>query len=298
MYTEETVRLINVALSSPIVQVSLILLIAIIVQLIIRATIERIVHQAMRAHKYASHIDEEKREHTLVTIFRTASAVIIWLTAIVVILWRLDVNITALMTGAGVVGIIVGFGAQSAIKDFLAGIFIIAENQYRVGDIVSLHVAGKDISGIVEDITIRITRLRDLDGNLHTIQNGEARIVTNQSFGYANVNVDIRVPYEADIDKIEEIINKVGEEMQSDEMWAPHIFEPIQFFRVDGFEDSAVRVKAFGKVEPAMQWDIAGEFRRRLKKSFEKQGIAVPYPQIVNRTPHHPVKKSVSITNG
>lgn len=298
MYMEEITRLLGAVLNNALVQVSLTLLIAIIIQLIFRATIERIVHRAIRVHKYANHIDEEKREHTLTTIFRTASAVVIWITAIFVVLWQLDINLTALMTGAGLVGIIVGFGAQSAIKDFLAGIFIIAENQYRVGDIVTLHAASKDISGIVEDISVRITRLRDLDGNLHIIQNGEARVVTNQSFGYANVNVDIRVPYEADIDKIEVLINKVGEEMQANEAWAPHIFEPIQFFRVDGFEDSAVRVKAFGKVEPAMQWDIAGEFRRRLKKSFEKHGIAVPYPQIINRMPHPSAKKPVTITNG
>ncbi len=297
MYSEEISKLLGVVFANPLVQVSATLLVAVIVQMIFRATIERIVHRAIRVHKYANHVDEEKREHTLVTIFRTMSAVVIWITAIIVILWQLDVNVTALMTGAGVVGIIVGFGAQNAIRDFLAGIFIIAENQYRVGDIVTLHAAGKDISGIVEDISIRITRLRDLDGNLHIIQNGEAKIITNQSFGYANVNVDVRVPYEADIDKIEGIINKVGEEMQADQTWAPHIFEPIQFFRVDGLEDSAVRVKAFGKVEPAMQWDIAGEFRRRLKKALDKHGIAVPYPQIINRTPHQ-TKKTVSITNG
>ncbi len=298
MYTEDVARLAGVIFDNVLVQVSLTLLAAIILQLIFRLSIERIVHQAMRRHKYANQVDEEKREHTLTTIFRTASAVVIWITAIILILWQLDVNVTALMTGAGVVGIIVGFGAQSAIRDFLAGIFVIAENQYRVGDIVTLHAAGKDISGIVEDITIRITRLRDLDGNLHIVQNGEANIVTNLSFGYANVNVDIRIPYEADIDKIEAIINEVGAEMQKDKTWAPHIFEPIQFFRVDGFEDSAVRIKALGKVEPAMQWDIAGEFRRRLKKSLEKHGVTVPYPQIINRTQQPQVRKTLKVTSG
>lgn len=297
MYTEDMARLLGVIFDNTLVQISLTLLGAIILQLIFRLSIERIVHEAMRRHKYANHVDEEKREHTLTTIFRTASAVVIWITAIVLILWQLNVNVAALMTGAGVVGIIIGFGAQSAIRDFLAGIFIIAENQYRVGDIVTLRASGKDVSGIVEDISIRITRLRDLDGNLHIVQNGEARIITNLSFGYANVNVDIRIPYEADIDKIETIINDVGSEMQKDKTWAPHIFEPIQFFRVDGFEDSAVRVKALGKVEPAMQWDIAGEFRRRLKKSLEKHGVAVPYQQIINRAQQPPIRKTLKVTS-
>jgi moderate conductance mechanosensitive channel len=289
MYMEDVVQFLSVILDNPLVQVSLTLATAIIIQLIFRASIERVVHRAMRIHKYASDLDEKKRAQTLITIFRTASAVVIWITAIIVILWQLDVNITALLTGAGVLGIIVGFGAQTAIRDFLAGIFIITENQYRVGDIVTLHATGKDITGVVEDITIRITRLRDLDGNLHTVQNGEANVVTNLSFGYANVNIDIRIAYETDVDVIETIINTVGEEMQADKTWAPHIFEPIQFLRIDGFEDSAVRVKALGKVEPAMQWDIAGEFRRRLKKAFEKNHITIPYPQVINRTPqnHH-----------
>lgn len=264
---------------NPFTQIALTLAVAIIIQITIRRTIERIVHRVVRGHKYASQIDEEKREHTLTTIFRTASAVVIWIIVIILILWHLDVNIAALMTGAGVVGIIVGFGAQSAIRDFLAGIFIITENQYRVGDIVTLTVAGKDISGIVEDITIRITRLRDLDGNLYTARNGEVDLVSNSSFGYANVNIDIGVAYEADVDQVEKVMNQVGQAMLEDDEWSQHIFEPIQFFRVDGFEDSAVRVKALGKVEPAMQWELAGEYRRRIKKAFEKHGIEIPFPQ-------------------
>lgn len=268
----------------PATQIALTLLIAIALQVIIRRSIERIVHRAVRGHKYASQIDEEKREHTLTTIFRTASAVIIWTIVVILILWHLDVNLAALMTGAGLVGIIVGFGAQSAIRDFLAGIFIITENQYRVGDIVTLTIAGKDISGIVEDITIRITRLRDLDGNLYTARNGEVALVSNASFGYANVNIDVRVAYDNDVDQVEKIMNQVGEDMAKDKKWSPHIFEPIQFFRVDGFEDSAVRIKALGKVEPAMQWELAGEYRRRIKKAFEKNSIEIPFPQRVVHT--------------
>lgn len=268
----------------PATQIALTFLVAILLQITVRRSIERIVHRAVRGHKYASQIDEEKREHTLTTIFRTASAVIIWTVVIILILWHLDVNIAALMTGAGLVGIIVGFGAQSAIRDFLAGIFIITENQYRVGDIVTLTIAGKDVSGIVEDITIRITRLRDLDGNLYTARNGEVALVSNASFGYANVNIDISVAYESDVDKVEKVMNQVGNDMAKDGLWSPHIFEPIQFFRVDGFEDSAVRIKALGKVEPAMQWELAGEYRRRIKKAFEKHGIEIPFPQRVVRT--------------
>lgn len=263
------------------VQIVTTLVVAVILQLILRASIARVVQKIVRGHKFANELDEQKREKTLITIFRTAIAVILWLMVIIIVMWQLRINIAALMTGAGVVGIVVGFGAQSAIKDFLAGIFIIAENQYRVGDIVTLRPAGVEISGIVEDITIRITRLRDLDGNMHIVQNGSANAVTNLSFGYANVNVDVRVAYESDINKVEKLMNEVGDDMSKDEKWAGAIVEPIQFLRVDGFEDSGVRIKALGKVEPAMQWDVAGEFRRRLMKDFEKHGITIPFPQVV-----------------
>lgn len=284
MFIQDMTEILLSILQNPFTQIAITLTVAIVIQIVLRRTIERIVHSIVKGHRYASPVDAEKRDHTLTTIFRTASAVVIWTTTIVLVLLQLNVNLAALMTGAGVLGIIVGLGAQSAIRNFVAGLFIIAENQYRVGDIVTLTVAGKDISGVVEDITVRITRLRDLDGNLYTLQNGEVTIVSNASFGYANVNIDISVAYETDVDKAEAVMNRIGNEMAADTKWAPHIFDPIQFVRVDGFEDSAVRIKALGKVEPAMQWELAGEYRRRIKKAFEKAGIEIPNSQRVVHT--------------
>ncbi len=277
----ESFQILQTLLDNTLLQVLTTVLVASLIQLFLSLSIGRLVHRAVRTHKYASHTDEEKREKTLLAIFRTATAVTIWTIAVIVILWQLDVNIAALMTGAGLIGIVVGFGAQSTIKDILAGIFIITENQYRVGDIVTLRAAGENYSGVVEDITLRITRLRDLDGNLHIIQHGETTTITNRSFGYANVNVDVGVSYDADINLVETVMNKVGAAMKDDETWGPSIIEPIKFLRVDGFDSSAVRMKALGKVEPAMQWDVAGEFRRRLMAAFKKNNITIPLPQIV-----------------
>lgn len=267
------------------VKIIVIVLVLLIFQLVIRSLLERIVRRAVRSDKYQRTVDEVKREDTLITMFRTATALILWIFGVIFILWQLDVNLAALATGAGLIGIIIGFGAQSSIKDFLAGVFIILENQYRVGDIIKLRTEGGDISGLVEDITVRITRLRDLDGNLHIVPNGSISIVTNLSFHYANVNVDIGVAYESNIDHVEKTINKVGLAMAEDEKLKELIIEPIQFLRVDGFEDSAVRIKALGKVLPAEQWTVAGEFRRRLITAFEKEGITIPFPQVVVRKP-------------
>lgn len=258
------------------------ILVIVALQLLVRGSIERIVIRVVRGHKYASKIDEDKRETTLTNIFQTASAIILWTIGVVVILSELHVHIAALLTGAGVVSVVFGLGAQSAIKDFLAGIFIITENQYRVGDIVTLSAGTPlGVSGVVEDITIRITRLRDQDGNLHVVPNGSAGIVSNLSFQFANVNVNVTVPYETDVDKVERIMNDIGSKLAAEPVWAENIIEPIKFLRVDSFSDSGVTVKALGKVKPGAQWDVAGEFRKQLIIAFEKHHIAFALPQVV-----------------
>jgi small-conductance mechanosensitive channel len=257
-------------LANRLVQILLTIIVALLLQMFFRAPIERIVRRAIRSHKYSTKEEEKKREDTLVTIFHAGLSVIIWIVAIIVILIQLKVNFAGLLTGAGLIGIVVGVGAQGAIKDFLAGVFIILENQYRV-----------DVSGVVEDITVRITKLRDLDGNLHIVSNGTVGVITNMTFQYANVNIDIPISYTSDIDKVRKIINDVGIDLAGDTELGPSVIEAIQFLRVDSFDASVMTVKALGKVSAGMQWDVAGEFRRRLKMAFDKKHIDMPYPQVV-----------------
>lgn len=267
--------------SYSIVQAIVVITLAVIVQKIVGTVILKAVSRVMYAERFVDEHDEKKRQDTLVAVFRTAANIIIWVAALIFILIVFNVNVASLLTGAGLLGIVVGFGAQNTIRDIIAGVFVIVERQYRIGDIVTLHASGHDVSGVVEDFSLRVTRLRDLDGNLHIVENGATSEITNLSFEFANVNVDVGVSYDSDIDKVEKIINKVGDDMQEEEKWQPHIYEPIHFLRVDEFEDSAIRIKALGKVEPAQQWDIAGEFRRRLKREFDKGGITIPFPQMV-----------------
>lgn len=265
----------------PIIKVLITIVVALIIQLTLRIVIDKIVRQAVRGSKYERKEDEKKREDTLITVFSTAASVALWIIVLLIVLAQLEVNLAALATGAGVIGVVVGFGAQNTIKDFLAGAFIIMENQYRVGDIVTVQSDGGPVSGLVEDITIRITRMRDLDGNINIVPNGSILVVTNLSFEFANVNVDVKVDYKSNLTKVREVMNQVGQAMMDDEQWKSHIMEPIQFLRVDGFEDSGVRIKALGKVEPGMQWDVAGEFRQRLVETFAKEKISIPLPQVV-----------------
>lgn len=272
---------INTFLENTYIRVALTLLGALVVQLVVQLTINRIVSRAVHRHRYKSKIEERKRANTLSSILRTASGVIIWIIAAIIILGFLHVNVTALVTGAGLFGVIIGFGAQNTLKDYLAGIFIIVENQYRVGDIVTLTASGKEVSGVVEDLSIRITQLRDLDGNLHTVANGASTIVTNRSFGFANVNIDINVAYDTDFEKARDIINQVGLEQAASEQWRESVLEPIKFLRVDSFNEWSVTLKAVGKVTPASQWDLAGDFRLRIKKAFDQNHVQIPLRQLV-----------------
>lgn len=264
------------------VQIGITLLAAVLFQLLSRLPIDRFVRRVVvQSHRYHNAEEEKKREDTLVSVFHTAFAVAIWVITLMVVLFELRVNVAGLLTGAGVLGVVVSLGAKNAISDFLAGIFIIAENQYRVGDIVTLATGTGTVSGVVEDITVRITKLRDLDGYLHIVPNGSIGIVTNMTFQFANVNVDIPVAYEADVDKVVKIINQVGVSMMDDKEIGADVVEPIQFLRVDNFEDSSMKVKALGKVRAGTQWDVAGDFRRRLIAAFDKHHIDIPYQQIV-----------------
>ena len=256
-------------------------LFVIIILLIVRFTVNhfigRVVDRIVLGHRYKTKREEKLRERTLTDMFKTVTAVVTWGVVVIVVLQELGVNLAALATGAGLIGIVIGFGAQSMIKDFLGGAFIIAENQYRIGDVVT--VGGH--SGIVEQITIRMTKLRDLDGSVYFIPNGEISSVRNMTMEYSGVVIDVGVSYDTDVSKAEDVINEVGKELAEDSEWESRSIEPITFLRLDSFGDSSVNLKAVGKTTPLEQWNIASEYRKRLKKAFEKHGIEIPFPQRV-----------------
>ncbi len=244
-------------------------------QALIHETLGRMVHRVIRSHKYESKTEERRREETLVRVFDNLSSGILWTIGVTVILGNeMHIHLATLLTGAGLVGVVVGLGAQSILRDCLAGIMVIMENQYRVGDVISMSAGmGTPVSGVVEDISIRATRLRDVDGNLHIVANGSAGVVTNQSYKFANVNVTLRVAFDTDIDKLENIINEAGESLAHDKAWRESIIDPITFLRIDNFDNGAMTVSALGKVSPAAQWEVAGAFRRQVQTIFKKNRI-------------------------
>jgi moderate conductance mechanosensitive channel len=253
------------------------LVILFIVQQVIHRVIGQLIDRAIRSHKYTTAKERKKRRDTLVSVFSSISTALLVVIAIIVVLNQLGVNIAALIAGFGALGFVLGVAGQDVIKDFLKGLSIIMYDQYRVGDIVT--IAG--FSGVVESLSLRFTRLRDLDGNVHIVPNSSITVVTNQSLGYSAVNFNVSVAYNTDIDKVTKVINQVGLAMVAEPEWQATITEPIAFLRVDSFRDSSIDIKALGKVIPGEQWAVAGEFRKRLKVAFEKNGIVIPYPQIV-----------------
>lgn len=240
--------------------------------------ISNVVRKSIRPDKFKSHREEKLREETLIGILNALLKVGVIIIVIMLILAEVGVEIGPLIAGAGVAGVALGFGAQSMVKDFLAGLFIILENQYRVGDVVRINDEN-GVAGIVERITMRQTVLRDLDGMVHHVPNGEIKIATNMTMEYANINLDVGVAYDTDLDKLEKIVDQVGQELLKDEEWGEKIIEVPKFERVDQFADSAIIIKILGKTKPMEQWGVAGQLRKRLKKAFDKNGIEIPFPQ-------------------
>lgn len=245
-----------------------------------RRMVDDFVTQALRHHRYSSATERQKRIDTLSGIFTTIITIFILTVAAILLMVEFGVNLTAAAASAGALGVVLGIAFQSILADVTRGMSIILDNQMRIKDIVT--VAG--VSGVVEDISLRYSRLRDLDGNLHIVPNGEIVVVTNHSSGSSNVNLDVSVSYDSDMDKVVRVINQIGETMHEEKAWQESIVKPISFLRVDSFGESGVNIKALGEVLPGEQWAVAGEFRKRLLVAFEKEGIEIPFPQRVVHT--------------
>ncbi len=215
-----------------------------------------------------------KRADTLSGVLVASFQVLVIAVVFFMILSEIGLNIAPILAAAGVVGIAIGFGAQSLVKDVIGGLFIIMENQYRKGDVVK--IAG--ISGLVEEINLRRTLLRDLDGIVHTVPNGEIQVASNFTKLYSRVNMNIGVSYGTDLNHAIAVINKVGKEMSEDPQWAADFITPPQVLRVDNLGDSAIEIKILADTKPIKQWAIMGELRLRLKKTFDEEGIEIPWP--------------------
>ena len=217
-----------------------------------------------------------KRTQTLLSVFIGAGKIILAVIIAFMVLSELDVPIAPVLASFGIAGIAVGFGAQYMIRDLIAGIFILIENQYRVGDWVTIA----NIGGLVEQINLRTTVLRDFDGTVHHVPNGEIRVASNFSRRFARVNLDISVAYGTDLDHAISVINSVGQELAEDENWAKMIISAPHALRVNNLGDSGIDIKILGDVKPMQQWAVMGELRLRIKKAFDAEDIEIPWPHV------------------
>ncbi|MFA5309921.1 MAG: mechanosensitive ion channel family protein [Dehalococcoidales bacterium] len=216
----------------------------------------------------------KRRGNTLVRLFVGLGRVIIGLMVVLMVLSELNISVGPILAGFGIVGVAVGFGAQYLIRDLIAGVFILLENQYRVGDVV--NVAGT--SGLVEEINLRKTVLRDLDGIVHHVPNGEIRVASNYSRHFSRVNLNISVAYKTDLDFAIKVINHVCREVAEEEKWKKVFKSVPSVLRVDNLGDSGIEIKITADVQPLEQWNATGELRLRLKNAFDKEGIEIPFP--------------------
>ena len=243
--------------------------------ILIRILVPRVMRPAMAARMSGRPKAEiDRRVGTLAgVIVRTAEIVLVAMAAFT-ILPELGVDIRALLAGVSITSIAVGFGAQSLVRDALTGIFILAENQYVVGDIVTIG----NVTGTVEDISLRRTLVRDLDGVLHTVPNGTITTTANYTRDFARVRVMIPVAPASALDKVREVANKVGEEMAADPVFGPMILAAPQYLRIDNIDMmGGVAVNVNGTVVPGKQWDVAGALRARLLEAFQSEGIKTPW---------------------
>jgi len=227
-----------------------------------------------RAGEAVEQSEIEKRSKTLEGVILKTFTTLLLVVVVLMVLSELGVGIGPVLAGAGVVGIAVGFGAQNLIRDVLAGVFVLLEDQYRVGDVV--RVAG--VSGMVEDFNLRRTVLRDLELVAHSVPNGEIRVASNMTKEKSRANIDIEVAYKEDLDRVIAILNRIGEDMYNDPALRPHMSEPLKVQGVDAFRDSGITIKVLGETKPSQQWTVMGEFRLRVKRVFDQEGIEFPFP--------------------
>ena len=245
---------------------------------IIKAFIPRIISSYVKSSGKGRHSRSwfDKRAKTLTDIVIWSTALIIGIVTFFLVLAELSIDITPLLASAGIVGVALALGAQTIVKDFLGGIFILLEDQYNVGD--TIKIAG--ISGAVEEVNLRRTVLRDLDGIVHFIPNSAITTSSNYTRDLSRVNLDVPVAYGEDLDRVFSVINRVGKEMAIDPYFSKLIKTPPQVLRVQKFGDSGIDIRILGDVQPSMQWEVTGELRKRLKKAFDEEDIEIPWPHI------------------
>jgi len=270
----------------------IILIVAVIASKLLKKILYRVSAAIAANLKRAGRLDPgelDKRVATLTGILSASVRLILWLVIVMMVLRRLGIDVAPIIAGAGILGLAVGFGAQELVRDFIAGFFILMENQVRAGDVAIINGTG----GVVEQVGLRTIVLRDVSGVVHVFQNGKINSLSNMTKEWSAIVFDIGVAYKEDTDKVVSVMQAVAADLRNDETLGPDILEDLEVFGVDAFGDSAVVIKARLKTKPIRQWAVGREYRRRLKYAFDREGIEIPFPHrtIFHGDPSEPVQQ-------
>lgn len=246
-----------------------VIVIAIILWEMVSSAIERYLARSANGE-----LELSARAKTLLPLLQKALLVVVSTIVGFIVLSEIGVNIGPLLAGAGVVGLAIGFGSQTLVKDVITGVFILAEDQFAVGDVVRVN----DKAGLVEEITIRTIRLRDVGGNVHMIPFSSVSMVENMTKDFSRYVFDVGIAYREDVDEVIEVLRELGEELQADDYYGALINQPIEIMGLQSFDDSAVVVRARLTTKPIKQWEVGREFNRRMKRRFDELGIEIPFP--------------------
>jgi moderate conductance mechanosensitive channel len=260
----------------PLISIVVIVAIAIVALRLLRTAVRRAVERVMERH------DQPAREitlkaNTLSNVIESAGRMLILLVATMMILSNVGLDIAPLLASAGIAGLAIGFGAQSLIRDFISGFFILLEDQYSVGDVISVNGA----TGLVEHLSLRRTALRAIDGTVITIPNGEIHQVSNLTKDWARAVLDIDISYDDDIDHAIEVITNELDGIENDAMLGDVIIGPAEVLGVQALGQYQVTIRAWLKTKPMEQWGVQRELLKRLKQALERNGITIPYPHQV-----------------
>lgn len=260
----------------PAIQILMIVVLSLVLLRLLRSVVRRTVSRVMER------ADTPPRElaskaNTLANVIESAGRMLILIVAGMMVLSRLGVNIAPLLASAGIAGIAIGLGAQSLIKDLIGGFFILFENQYGVGDVVQIG----DASGVVEQLSLRRTGLRAIDGSFIVVPNGDIRTVTNMTKDWSRAVVDVAVPYDADLNKVIEILQGLVAGLDQDPVVGDAVLGPGEITGVEALESTQVKLRLLVKTKPMEQWRVQRELRRRIKGAFTEAGISAPYPRSI-----------------
>ncbi len=286
--SESLARFVD-GIAGPIIEIALIVLLAVVVRRLLRRVVHRTAAQAkeggsarmrqlapsLLASSAAVRARKAQRIDAIEDVVNSILGVIVWLVALLMMLGSVSIDIGPLIAGAGILGVALGFGAQDLVKDFLSGLFMLAEDQFGIGDVIDAGEA----SGVVESISLRTVRVRDVTGTLWHIPNGEIRRVGNMSQDWARALLDIGVSYDADIDEAARIIKEVADGMAQDDEFKDDFLDEPEIWGVQNLGPDSVDIRVVIKTDPGDQWTVARELRRRIKYALDEAEISIPYPQ-------------------